>query len=329
MEQGPSQLRRLLEKVVLKVLCAPGIVWVSWRVLRPFARIMPMRFLHLFVGKIIAEQRLSLTGAVTLSLPGGEPFRMLSAADPVATLSDWGGWKGYEEDLMLVFPALMTQVRTFINAGANTGMYILAAGALDANILAIAVEPQVTVFQRLEDNVRLNNRSNVQCLRLALAEQEGEVTLFEGDGALPIGSSIADADSYTWSHAQSVVPATTLDALVVDYGLTDVDLVLMDIEGAEPGALRGGPTVLATHRPILVCEVLSDAAGRELEEVLEDKGYRYFHLTYEGPREATAISGEVVLRNWLFLPHEKTSQVLDAVEKAGIRTSTDVESSAK
>jgi hypothetical protein len=45
------------------------------------------------------------------------------------------------------------------------------------------------------------------------------------------------------------VPLTTIDKLVERLKLERVDFIKMDIEGAEPNALRGGAATLGKHKP--------------------------------------------------------------------------------
>jgi FkbM family methyltransferase len=54
------------------------------------------------------------------------------------------------------------------------------------------------------------------------------------------------------------VPAISLDELIIEAGLDRVDFVKLDIEGAEPAALRGGRRTLERWRPKLALAVYHD-----------------------------------------------------------------------
>jgi FkbM family methyltransferase len=51
------------------------------------------------------------------------------------------------------------------------------------------------------------------------------------------------------------VPLTTIDKMVAELGLPRVDFIKMDIEGAEPNALKGAQQTLARHHPRLAMSV--------------------------------------------------------------------------
>src|SRR5581483_11571420 len=75
------------------------------------------------------------------------------------------------------------------------------------------------------------------------------------------------------------VNATTIDDIARQRGLANIDIIKLDIEGAEIRALRGADMVLRTMRPLLLVEV-SEASLRhqrgspiELRDFLRDYDY--------------------------------------------------------
>jgi FkbM family methyltransferase len=64
--------------------------------------------------------------------------------------------------------------------------------------------------------------------------------------------------SYPWMEFDDgiVVPQVALDAFCAEHGVTDVDLVKMDVQGAEVDAIAGGQLTFARARRVLteVCE---------------------------------------------------------------------------
>lgn len=138
-----------------------------------------------------------------------------------------------ERDLLI---SRLTPNFVFLDIGANIGGYSLAVAAKagpGARILAF--EPQPEIFERLIHNIRINPFGNVKALALAVADRDGEITLFldpknKGEASVKIVS----ADE----TRQVKVPARTLLSIVSDEGFDHVDAMKLDVEGAEDLILR-------------------------------------------------------------------------------------------
>jgi FkbM family methyltransferase len=85
----------------------------------------------------------------------------------------------------------------------------------------------------------------------ALWSSTGEVTLPVLDGIV-VGQF---KDLNTAGFPEIVMPCDTIDNIVQQQGLTAVDLIKLDVEGAEPEVLRGMRETLAKHRPQLAISV--------------------------------------------------------------------------
>ncbi|MCX7823935.1 MAG: FkbM family methyltransferase [Verrucomicrobiae bacterium] len=135
-----------------------------------------------------------------------------------------------------------------LDCGASIGLYTLHALALGASHV-VAIEP---------------SPRNLECLRRNLAGvvREGRATIvakgvWDKDDALTLRmqpeNSAADsvALAYRGSRDGPKVPVTTIDAIVRELGLTRVDYIKMDTEGAERAALRGAAQTLRRFHPRL------------------------------------------------------------------------------
>jgi hypothetical protein len=63
----------------------------------------------------------------------------------------------------------------------------------------------------------------------------------------------------------------TLDRVVADYGLKRVDMVKVDVDGADYDVLWGGRDVLARFHPLLVVEM--EAKQDEIYRLVKQLGY--------------------------------------------------------
>ena len=119
-----------------------------------------------------------------------------------------------------------------IDIGANIGGYTLFSAALTGpTARLLAIEPQPEIFERLVYNIRQNGFAWVKALNCAIADKDGDITLFvaaknRGETSM----RIVNADA---AGEQIRVPAKALSTLMEEEGLTHVDVMKLDVEGAE------------------------------------------------------------------------------------------------
>ncbi len=121
----------------------------------------------------------------------------------------------------------------FVDVGANVGAYALfVASQVGPCARILAIEPQPTIYERLVYNIAQNPGVPVTPISYALADRDGEITLFvdtqnRGESGVKILGRAADT-------GQAVtVPARTLLSLIRQEGLDRIDALKIDIEGAE------------------------------------------------------------------------------------------------
>jgi len=163
----------------------------------------------------------------------------------------------YEPIEAYLFTRLVRPGLTVVDAGANVGQYtLLAASGVGPTGAVHCFEPAAANFARLEAHLVANRLTNVRANRSALWHEPAEVRL-----GLP-ADTVGNAGSFSVGvSALSVVaaPAEPFDAYAERTGVGRVDLVKMDIEGAEWAALRGMRRTLERDRPLLLMEVNRDA----------------------------------------------------------------------
>ncbi len=150
---------------------------------------------------------------------------------------------------------------TVIDVGANIGeVSVLASALVSPGGRVVAVEVSPTTLPRLKRNLALNGARNVDVVESAVADVDGHVPFHLGLGTDSGSSSMSPPHDFTGEILQ--VPAVRLDSLVSSLGLV-VDVVKLDIEGAEYAALRGfRECMTGAHPPIVVFEYHADVAGR-------------------------------------------------------------------
>lgn len=261
-----------------------------------------------FIFRLAAGGRRILPrGGVTLvqrSPAASRLRRMLSAAAPdgVRCVDVCGGqlkgaamfvdlscekyyWLGTHEEA--VQEALVSSVRrgfVVCDVGAHVGFFTLLASRLAGDSGRVyAIEPRPDNTDRLQRNVEANGARNVDVVAVAASDHDGDAAFImcrstlegrladeaEGGADLipdPLGSNTRGLKARATPSRTSVRTAT-IDGLVRE-GMAPPDVIKIDVEGAEGAVIRGAARTIDEHRPILLLEVHSRAAGREVIEAM-------------------------------------------------------------
>jgi FkbM family methyltransferase len=166
---------------------------------------------------------------------------------------------------------------TFIDIGAGVGGYSLAVAAMAAEqpgftVRILALEPEPELFNRLACNISINPFGSIKALDLAVADREGELTLFLD----PRNKGEASVKIVSIDQTRQVrVVARPLFALLKDEGFTRVDAMKLDVEGAEDLILdpffAQAPTSLWPR--FIILERGEARWGMDLLTLLANKGY--------------------------------------------------------
>lgn len=122
--------------------------------------------------------------------------------------------------------------RTIIDAGANIGLASVYFASRFPAATIIAIEPEASNFAILQKNVL--PYGNVVALRAALWHENRKINLV--DPALGHWGFMTEAAGEGERQAGEVVhevQARTLDRIMADHGIDHVDILKVDIEGAE------------------------------------------------------------------------------------------------
>ncbi len=219
----------------------------------------------------------------------------------------------YEPPVTRVIQRLATRGGTVIDAGANWGYFsLLAASAVGERGKVIALEPDPRHFARFTRNVELNQFTHIAALQVAAGSRDGTVTLSgyaenaQNRGVSRIANEASAGEGFP-------VRCTTIDALTA--ACARVDVVKMDLEGAERDALAGMRDGLAAARyasivlelhPGLLREQAVDPA--ECIQMLLTYGYRGWCIDLAPPAYRAAVSPRT--------PIERLLRPLDAWQQA-------------
>ncbi len=189
----------------------------------------------------------------------------------------YGVWELHETRFMQRF--LQPGMR-FVDIGANIGYHTLIAARLVGESGAVyAFEPSDHTRRLLVRNLALNQARHVTVEAVAVTDFEGSIDFFESQSEqYHVLSSTIPSDRL--SAVAKPVRATTLDTFLAERGIDGVDMVKVDVEGAEISVFRGARALLASDRaPLLMFESHGPLIG-PIAQLLGETGYRVASLRY-------------------------------------------------
>jgi FkbM family methyltransferase len=160
-----------------------------------------------------------------------------------------------------------------IDVGAHHGIYAVILGKLlaDRGGTLLALEPNPEAYAVLKRNIQLNRlEGTVRCEPIAAWSEEG---------SLPLSIGNAESHLSLTARAGPMVEVSTLRSVIQRNGLQRVDLLLIDVEGAELAVLAGFPWE-CTPVGCVFCELHPYAwqgfgyGDRAFQAFLDEHGYR-------------------------------------------------------
>lgn len=225
----------------------------------------------------------------------------------------------YEMDETAFILNMVKPGDTFVDIGANIGWFaVQASSAVGPTGQVIAIEPRARTGHYLARSLfeanGFSDRAEVH--HCATGAEAGHFSIgWDNNAGNPGG---------TWSlptreiqqefrergFSVEEVEVKTLDSLV---GGRKVDVIKMDIEGAEGLALRGAAATLAQSRPVILSEMnfsllpkISGISAGDYVHWMADQGYRCHALQAgggTGPQlHADTLPGDEVFINVIFHP---------------------------
>lgn len=168
--------------------------------------------------------------------------------------NDWGMWvwhemlrNSWEEDTFAIFDRFLHPKRPYLDIGAWIGPTVLYGAQRAKHVFA--VEPDPVAFQELQENLSLNPdiQPKVTCIHAAVSAVSGTARLYKRDA---FGSSQSSLLS-TLSDEYYDVRAATIEELLAEHSMHDVNFVKMDIEAGEYVLVPAMHAYLKSCRPTL------------------------------------------------------------------------------
>jgi FkbM family methyltransferase len=206
-----------------------------------------------------------------------------------ATAGDiWAGVRCESHEVSFILSVLDPGM-IFFDVGANAGLFAISAAKKIGGKTVFAFEPCFSTCELLKRNLALNRLADVNVIQTALGDSVGEgvlqINVRGRDGLNTLGQATHPDSKVV---GQENVRITTLDAFVREHNVPRVDIMKVDIEGAELMMFRGARDLLArADAPLILYEgfgSLTRGFGYHPVETLwflESCGYSLFVLNSE------------------------------------------------
>ena len=203
-------------------------------------------------------------------------------------------WMGYySREIAHLLNHLLKPGMVVLDVGANIGeITLLAAQRVRPEGRVFSFEPMDKISKQLEWHVKTNQLHHVSIQKIALGDTiANNIPIY-----LSCGQVVEDENGglgslyggYQGQNPVQHISVTTLDDWQSKQRLERIDLIKIDIEGAELACLKGAKKSIQQYRPKIIIEIQdfsSDRAGYKSSDILEflsALNYEFHHIGQGG-----------------------------------------------
>ena len=234
----------------------------------------------------------------------------------------------HEEDLLQLFRP--TKGDTVVDVGAYLGRYTLTSSNLvGENGKVVAIEGDPTHYEMLDKNLKLNRISNVTAINCMVGSKDMHLIVGSEDNYLVVSSKdmhtyyseencliMESKDTHTNYQDDSykefdetgkaqigntTVYLNTLDNLLIkEHGISEVNWIKIDVEGAELEVLKGAHNILSNSKRIKLLIEIHDT-NKLYKPIVEILNSHNFKIIFEkdGPDDRIPSKHIIAEKNLL------------------------------
>ena len=216
----------------------------------------------------------------------------------------------FDKLVSVIFDFIPSDNVVVVDVGANVGNFTRScAKKKNKTNLVIAVEPSHYVFPILAFWSKLWSSGDLKiiCKKYILSNRPGITKLFtpiKDSGSLRVGLAYTGHQKHEDVYSEEV-QVLKLDELLKEQHISNVDLVKIDVEGAEENVLDGASKLIKEIRPIWYLELDDSRAkamgnsSKRIFKTMIDSGYNaYLFNDKLEPVKVASIQGD---DNYLFI----------------------------
>lgn len=174
----------------------------------------------------------------------------------------------YHEPLMRKYFSLKEN-GVFVDIGANIGKYSIVLGRQLKKGKVVSIEAERGNFETLKKNIGLNKLENIFPMNVACSNKEGKLTFYI-DPYSTGGHSLKPLKE----NKKVEVDAKKLDSILKILKIKKVDLIKIDVEGAELEVLKGATSTLKKSHPKIIFEAWDNKRLDEIRNFLREFKYK-------------------------------------------------------
>ena len=189
-----------------------------------------------------------------------------------------------------------------VDIGAHIGCYtIISSKRVGANGKVIAIEADPSNFEMLNHNIKLNQLTNITALNYAVYSKETKIKLYlpgEESGYTIYNTLMIERAKPREKFVE--VSANTLDNLLQQNGIRQVNWIKIDVEGAELEVLKGATNILSKSKDIaLLIEIHNLHTGINLYEQIVEFLCSYYNFKIEFEKTYWSREKSIIVRKSL------------------------------
>lgn len=184
----------------------------------------------------------------------------------------------YEYWMTRLFHSIVKEGMTIIDIGAHKGTYsVLFASLMNDKGKVLAFEPDPANRSWITKNIQVNGYRCIETYPFALSDNDGDTTFYAADG---MGSLIPNPASKALSQEPITVQTRRLDNFLKEKNILNVDIIKMDVEGADLLVLKGAENTLRNMNLSLLMDidVHGNSERKELFELLKSCGFEIYRI---------------------------------------------------
>lgn len=206
---------------------------------------------HSILKKFVLKRAGSYGTEILLDIQGFKLFINPQDAGIAPYLISYGVYEPLETKLFLekLRPGMVV-----IDVGANIGYYsIMASKNIGPLGKVLAFEPEENNFKLLLKNIEINECKNIILVKKAISDRDGFSELFIHRDNLGMHSLVSDSSQN--GPIRQNVETITLDAFIEqNIKNSRIDIIKIDVEGAEGRVLKGAKALLEMQAPCIFIE---------------------------------------------------------------------------